>query len=175
MVNYRRNQLAGGTYFYTVVLHDRRSTVLVDHIDHLRDAFRHVRKQRPFVIEAMVVMPDHLHAIWTLPMCDADYPGRWRAIKSRFTRALVKAGVMLERNAKGEYKLWQRRYWEHTIRDEADMARHIDYIHYNPVKHGYVASVVEWPYSSFHRFVEAGIYSKGWGANEVDFYGVGKE
>ncbi len=175
MVQYRRNYVEGGTYFFTVVLRDRRSTVLVDYIGPLRDAFRYVRHQRPFTIDAVVVMPDHIHTIWTLPLNDTDYAGRWRAIKSRFTRRLVRLGVPLMRNAKGEYDLWQRRYWEHTIRDNNDMARHVDYIHYNPVKHGHVASVSDWPYSSFHRFVDADLYPIDWGTGEMDFEGVGNE
>lgn len=175
MVQYRRNRVAGGTYFFTVTLRDRKATTLVDHVDALRVAFRQVRHQRPFVIDAVVVLPDHLHAIWTLPPKDADYAGRWRGIKSHFTRALSKAGVKLARNPKGEYNLWQRRYWEHTIRNETDMARHVDYIHYNPVKHGYVTSVVDWPYSSFHRYMDDGTYPADWGMNEINFDGIGHE
>ena len=153
MVQYRRARIPGGTYFFTATLRDRRSKLLVEHIDVLRSAFRKTLRQRPFAIRAVVVLPDHVHSIWTLPADDADYAGRWLSIKSDFTRRLVKAGVRLDRNTRGEYALWQRRYWEHTIRDELDFQRHADYIHFNPVKHGWVKRVRDWPYSSFHRWV----------------------
>ena len=162
MVQYRRNRVAGGTYFFTVTLWERKSATLIDRIDDLRKAFRGVLKERPFRIDAMVVLPDHLHVVWTLPPGDADYAGRWRMIKSRFTHAVAKAGIDLSHNAKGEFNLWQRRYWEHTVRDEKDFERHIDYIHYNPVKHGWVNQVHEWPHSTFHRYVRMGIYPKDW-------------
>jgi putative transposase len=115
-------------------------------------------------MEAVVVLPDHLHTVWTLPRDDSDYSSRWRAIKSRFTRAIRKRGVSLIPNAKGEYDLWQRRYWEHTIRDMDDLQRHVDYIHYNPVKHGLVKRVADWPFSSFHRYVRLGWISPDWGS-----------
>jgi len=118
------------------------------------------------VIDAIVVLPDHLHAVWTLPPNDADFPGRWKAIKRHFTHALLTHGVSLARNAKGEYSLWQRRYWEHTIRDETDLQRHVDYIHYNPVKHDVVARASAWPFSSFHRYVRLGWLSADWGGRE---------
>ncbi len=175
MVQYRRSQTPGGTYFFTVNLRDRISGQLVTHVDHLRQAFNDVCQQCPFEIIAAVVLPDHLHMIMKLPVDDNDYPGRWRAIKSRFTRALVKDGVDMIRNSKGEYNLWQRRYWEHQIRDEIDLQRHIDYIHFNPVKHGYVKRVVDWPYSSFHRYVKSGVLDENWGGNfmidEYESYG----
>ena len=163
MVRYRRNHVAGGTYFFTVVLADRAAKTLVDHVDALRSTFRRVRREQPFGIEAMVVLPDHLHAVWRLPERDADYPGRWQAIKAGFTRTLRQRGVALARSARGEATLWQRRYWEHTIRDEVDLQHHVDYLHYNPVKHGLVEQVVEWPYSSFHSYVRRGLLSADWG------------
>lgn len=129
MVLYRRNRVPGGSYFFTVTLRDRRSTLLVERIEPLRAAFRHTLQRYPFVIEALVVLPDHLHTIWTLPPEDTDYAGRWKSIKSRFTRTLAGEGFNMSRNAKGEYDLWQRRYWEHTLRDEIDFTRHLDYIH----------------------------------------------
>lgn len=162
MVNYRRNRIAGGTYFFTVTLRDRRTAFLTTHIDALRLVFRDTRRTKLFQIEAIVVLPDHLHTIWCLPAGDADYAGRWRMIKSRFTRQLVQRGVAITRNAKGEYDLWQRRYWEHTIRDDLDMQRHVDYIHYNPVKHGLVKRVMDWPYSSFHSYVRQGMIPADW-------------
>ena len=167
MVRYRRCRVAGGTYFFTVTLHDRGASTLVDHIDTLREVLRAAVRARPFVVDAMVVLPEHLHAVWTLPPGDDDYAGRWWVVKSRFTRSLAKAGRVRPRNAKGEYDLWQRRYWEHTVRDEADLARHVDYIHYNPVKHGWVDRVCDWPHSSFHRFVARGDYLEDWGEGGV--------
>ncbi len=156
MVFYRRNFVAGGTYFFTATLADRKCDWLVRHVDSLRVAFRHARRERPFAIEALVVLPDHLHCVWTLPPGDADYSHRWRLIKARFLKDVLLAGAPIHQSAKGEYNVWQRRFWEHTVRDEADLLAHVDYIHYNPVKHGLVTRVSDWPYSSFHRFVRMG-------------------
>lgn len=153
MVAYRRDFTPGGTYFFTVVLRDRRACLLTDHHHLLRDAFQSTRVTRPFSLRAMVLLPDHLHAIWTLPDGDADYPGRWRAIKSGFVRRLAAQGVPIKRNRRGEADVWQRRYWEHRIRDERDFCAHVDYIHFNPVKHGYAASPAAWPHSTFHAHV----------------------
>ncbi|WP_250459766.1 REP-associated tyrosine transposase [Microbulbifer litoralis] len=166
MVTYRRNRLPGGTYFFTVTLRNRDATTLTDHIDALRQAFRSTRNKYPFTLDAVVILPDHLHTIWTLPLKDDDYPTRWRSLKSLFVRALKKRGIPLSRDAKGEYALWQRRYWEHTIRDSEDLSRHMDYIHYNPVKHGLVKRARDWPHSSFHRWVESGVYDLDWGGPE---------
>ncbi|OGT18093.1 MAG: hypothetical protein A3J49_17040 [Gallionellales bacterium RIFCSPHIGHO2_02_FULL_57_16] len=168
MVHYRRNQLPGGTYFFTVTLADRRSHALTENIKHLHTSFRRVMIAQPFEIAAMVVLPEHLHTIWTLPPDDADYAGRWRAIKAGFTRDLIRAGVNLTRNAKGEYDLWQRRFWEHTIRDDNDLARNVDYIHFNPVKHGWVSRVAAWPHSSFHRYVRQGMLPEDWAGETSD-------
>lgn len=121
-----------------------------------------MRRAQPFQIGAIVVLPDHLHSVWTLPQGDANYPHRWRLIKGRFARALVESGAPIILNSKGEYDLWQRRFWEHTVRDERDFHAHVDYIHYNPVKHGLVGRVCDWPYSSFHRFVRLGWLSEDW-------------
>jgi putative transposase len=162
MVRYRRNFVAGGTFFFTVTLADRRSTLLVDRIRQLRAAFRHARHERPFAIDAVVILPDHLHAILTLPVEDADFSGRWRRIKGHFSSALIEAGAELKRHPNGDLALWQRRFWEHTIRDETDFERHVDYIHFNPVKHGFVTRVRDWPYSSFHRYVRDGILPEDW-------------
>lgn len=168
MVLYRRNRVEGGTYFFTVTLADRRSPLLVEHGDLLRDAFSIVREKSPFTIAAISVMPEHLHAIWTLPEGDADYSGRWRAIKSRFTRSLSGSGAALSRNRKEEYAVWQRRFWEHTIRDDEDLARHVAYIHYNPVKHELVRQVKDWPLSSFHRYVREGLVDENWAGGDVE-------
>jgi len=175
MVRYRRNYVPGGTYFFTVTLADRRSTMLVDRVDALRGAFRAAKAAAPFGIDAIVVLPDHLHAVLCLPEGDADYPNRWRRIKGYFTSAVIAGGLAHVPDAKGEYRIWQRRYWEHTIRDEDDLARHVDYIHINPVKHGLVACVADWPYSSFHRYVRDGHLSKDWGGSvTVDAEGFGE-
>jgi putative transposase len=163
MTNYRRASFAGGTFFFTVNLADRRLDLLTDRIDLLRAAFRYARGRHPFAIDAIVVMPDHLHAIWTLPEGDADFAVRWRLIKSSFSRGLPwQEPLTASRISKGERGIWQRRYWEHAVRDERDFARHADYIHFNPVKHGYVGRVRDWPFSSFHRMVRAGSYPADW-------------
>jgi putative transposase len=152
VVRYRRNFVPGGTYFFTVTLADRRSATLVTHIGALRAAFRIARRERPFAIDAIVILPEHLHVIITLAPDDADFPGRWRRIKSLFTRSLAAAGAIFPGDDGGAYRLWQRRFWEHTIRDDGDFARHVDYIHINPLKHRLVTRVIDWPYSSFHRY-----------------------
>jgi putative transposase len=173
MVRYRRNFVPGGTYFFTITLADRTSSALIDHVDVLRAAFRTARRERPFAIDAIVIMPDHLHAVWTLPSDDADFSGRWRRIKAHFTHRLVASGFPVERHSSGEHALWQRRFWEHTIRDETDFERHVDYVHFNPVKHGLVGRVSEWPYSSFHTYVRRGILPPDWagdiGETTIDF------
>ena len=167
MVRYRRNFVPGGAYFFTVTLADRRSSTLVDHIGALREAFRVARRERPFAIDAIVVLPDHLHAVLTLPAGDADFSGRWRRIKGHFSNHIIAAGSA-SRHANGELALWQRRFWEHTIRDETDYARHVDYIHFNPVKHGLVSRVCDWPHSSFHLYVRRGDLPEDWGGDIGD-------
>jgi putative transposase len=169
VANYRRNFVPGGSFFFTVNLADRRSRLLTEKIDLLRSAFRYVALHHPFSIDAVVVLPEHLHCIWTLPPGDADFATRWRLIKTEFSRH-VAAGERrsLNRAAKGERGIWQRRFWEHTLRDETDFERHCDYIHFNPVKHGHVARVSDWPYSSFQKFVRLGVYPLGWGGNGVN-------
>jgi putative transposase len=165
MVRYRRNFVPGGTYFFTVTLGDRTSSALVQHISALRAAFRVARHERPFTTEAVVVLPDHLHTVWTLPSDDSDFSGRWRRIKAHFTHRLVATGVSVQRHRNGEYALWQRRFWEHTIRNETDFERHVDYVHFNPVKHELVTRVCQWPYSSFHVYVRHGILPVDWGGD----------
>ncbi|MDB5552870.1 MAG: hypothetical protein JWL86_2854 [Rhizobium sp.] len=162
MVRYRRNFVPGGTYFFTVTLADRTSSALIDHVDALRLAFRIARQERPFATDAIVILPEHLHAIWTLPSGDSDFSGRWRRIKAHFTHQLIAAGALVERHRNGEYALWQRRFWEHTIRNERDFARHVDYIHFNPVKHRLVSRVIDWTYSSFHVYVRRGVLPVDW-------------
>jgi putative transposase len=174
MTSYRRNFVPGGSYFFTVNLWDRRSGLLTEHVDALRVAFRETRVRHPFAIDAIVILPDHLYAIWTLPEGDADFALRWRLIKGTFSRTLPRGeAISQSRAGKGERGIWQRRYWEHTLRNEADPARHVDYIHFNPVKHGHVTRVRDWPHSSFHRMVKLGVYPDDWagdvGDSQVDF------
>jgi putative transposase len=175
MTNYRRNFRPGGSFFFTVALADRSASLLTAHVERLRTAFRHVRDGMPFRVEAMVVLPDHLHCLWTLPPADADFSTRWKRIKAQFSVGLPRAQPRsASRIAKGEREIWQRRFWEHTVRDEEDWRRHMDYIHYNPVKHRYVARVADWSYSSFHRYVRAGAYPPDWGGgpgNEGEGFG----
>jgi putative transposase len=163
MTSYRRNFVAGGSFFFTVNLADRRLSLLTEHVDELRAAFRETRQRHPFTTDAIVVLPDHLHVVWTLPEADANFATRWRLIKSTFSRS-IPAGESISnsRLIKGERGIWQRRFWEHTIRDEDDFARHVDYIHINPVKHGLVTRVQDWPYSSFHRMVKLGVCPEDW-------------
>ena len=165
MVRYRRNFVPGGTYFFTATLEDRRSFALVDHVEKLRSAFRVTRGEKPFTIDAVVILPDHLHIIMTLPDADSDFSGRWRRVKGLFTHQLVASGAAISRNRRGEFALWQRRFWEHTVRDEADFERCVSYIHFNPVKHGLVKSASDWPYSSLHRYVRAGLLPADWGGS----------
>ena len=167
MPQYIRAFVPGGTFFFTVALLERHRKLLTEHIDDLRAVFMAARKRRPFIIEAIVILPGHLHCIWTLPFGDADFSTRWHDIKTRFA-ARIPGGERLSarRLKKGERGIWQRRFWEHVIRDERDYEHHLDYIHYNPVKHGHVTKVAEWPYSSFHRYVRRGIYNLEWTADD---------
>jgi putative transposase len=151
-MRYRRVKAAGGTYFFTVNLADRDSSLLVRNVEVLRHSVRHIKAAHPFHIDAMVILPDHLHALWTLPEGDSDYSTRWMLIKSGFSRGLSKDERRgFSRRSKRERGIWQRRYWEHLIQDDSDFARHVDYIHFNPVKHQHVQRVVDWQWSSFHR------------------------
>ncbi|WP_028241540.1 REP-associated tyrosine transposase [Stutzerimonas azotifigens] len=162
MSNYRRSRVAGATWFFTVTLANRRSSMLVEEIERLRAAYREAQRTRPFQTLAICVLPDHLHAVWALPEGDADYARRWSLIKSRFSRQLPAVPAGTSKQRKREKGVWQRRYWEHMIRDEADLQRHVDYIHYNPVRHGLVARVGDWPYSSFHQYVREGLLPVDW-------------
>ena len=168
MRQYIRAGVAGSTYFFTVALEDRSAATLTKHVDILRKGVRDVRSRHPFHIDAMVILPDHIHALWTLPANDAAYPTRWMLIKGDFTRKLRRMHALGDeasraRGIRGERSLWQRRYWEHQIRDDGDFARHVDYIHFNPVKHGLVKRAADWSYSSFHRYVREGLLDIGWG------------
>ena len=152
MPNYRRAFIPGGCWFFTVNLWNRNSRLLTDNIDALRDALAQTRKRFPFTVSALVVLPDHLHTIWDLPDGDQDFPLRWRLIKGRFSKS-IPAGEALSgsRAIRGERGIWQRRYWEHAIRDERDYQTHMNYCWINPVKHGLVEDMDDWPYSTFHE------------------------
>ena len=164
MPEYRRCRVPGGTYFFTVAIAERRRSLLTEHIQALRQAFRAARTARPFVVDAIVVLPDHLHCLWTLPPGDVDYSVRWAHVKSAFSMQMLSGERRCaSRIAKRERGLWQRRFWEHWVADEDDFRRHFDYIHFNPVKHGLVANAADWPYSSFHRYLGLGVYEGGWG------------
>nr|WP_193399823.1 transposase [Immundisolibacter cernigliae] len=164
MPHYVRADIPGGTFFSTVALLERRRRLLVENIGTLREAFRGVRHRYPFTIDAIVILPEHLHCVWTLPAGDADFSTRWRLIKAAFARGIAAGERLSERRQRtGERGIWQRRFWEHAIRDAVDLTRHVDSIHHNPVKHGLADRVVGWPYSSFHRYVERGCLSTGLG------------
>ncbi|EOV8481770.1 transposase [Klebsiella aerogenes] len=150
MSNYRRSYLPGGCWFFTVNLQNRHSDLLTRHIDHLRAAIACAKRKRPFQINSWVVLPEHMHCIWTLPEGDSDYSGRWREIKKSFTRALAQS------------QIWQPRFWEHAIRNDEDYRRHMDYVYINPLKHRLVGRVSDWPYSTFHRDVRQGLYPEDW-------------
>jgi putative transposase len=176
MSHYRRADISGGTYFFTVVTY-RRQPILCDEAvrQALRTAITTVRRNQPFTVNAWVLLPDHLHCIWTLPEGDNDFSGRWARIKSSVSRSLGKAYHRAEWLSSSKCKhreatLWQRRFWEHLIRDEQDLQRHMDYLHYNPVKHGLVSHVSDWPYSTFHRLAAEEIYPADWAGdmNELD-------
>jgi putative transposase len=164
MPDYRRAWHPGGTYFFTVNLLQRRENdLLTRHIDLLRETVKSIRQRHPFVIHAWVVLPEHLHCVIELPPNDTDFSTRWRLIKAGFSKGLPlnehRSPVRVRR---GERGIWQCRYWEHLIRDEADFRAHLDYVHVNPLKHGLVRHVSDWPYSTFHRLVEQGMYPPDW-------------
>ena len=174
MSEYRRNFIPGATYFFTVVVHERRA-ILTTELGRacLRGAIQDEQAKRPFEILAFVLLPDHLHTIWTMPPEDSNFSMRWARIKSKFSRLYLYAGgrdgtLSASRVRHDECAIWQRRFWEHTCRDEDDLKHCTDYLHWNPVKHGLVKSVKEYPWSSFHRFVRAGEYHQDWG-REVPF------
>jgi len=178
-MQYRRTFIPGGSYFFTLVT-EKRQNLFDDknNVEILRQAFRKVKEKRPFEIDAIVIMPDHLHSIWTLPLDDADYSTRWRLIKTWFSKHCstdVRVTTNKARQNKNQQALWQHRFWEHTLMNETDFTRHVEYIHYNPVKHGYVRTPGEWRHSSFHRYVRAGIYPADWGAGNMDFENIGHE
>lgn len=175
MPNYLRYRIKGGCYFFTINLLERNKSLLVDHIDLLRESVRVCKHERPFHIDAWVVLPEHMHCIWTLPDGDDDFSGRWKRIKIQFSKGLPKderrSETRIKRNERG---IWQRRFWEHAIRDDRDYEKHMDYLHFNPVKHGWVKNVIDWPFSSFHRCVKDGLYSADWAGNRDEEFDVGE-
>ncbi len=173
-MQYRRSNIKGATYFFTVNLANRKNTVLIDEFDKLRASINKVKKRHPFILDAFVVLPDHLHVMWTLPDGDNDFSKRWMLIKAGFSRQLPKKeSINKSRLMKGERGIWQRRYWEHLIRDDIDYERHVNYIHYNPVKHGYVQRAIDWPYSTLHDYVEKGMIGSDWGCSDSGDENVG--
>lgn len=152
MPNYRRLFVPGGQYFFTVNLRVRDTRLLVECIDDFRAAYRDTARKYPFGTLAICVLPNHLHCVWQLPRDDDDFPTRWRHLKSGFSRRIPKCDDLAEGRRKGERGIWQRRYWEHAIRDDEDLAAHIEYVHFNPVKHRLVEDVDDWPYSSWHQW-----------------------
>ncbi|HLE18900.1 MAG TPA: transposase [Syntrophales bacterium] len=179
MSDYIRSR-SGSTYFFTVVTYKRQPILCLDESRAaLREAIKDVREERPYEVKAWVLLPDHLHCIWELPEGDADYSIRWALVKKGFTKR-VKGRIETplpnqSRLRRRESAVWQRRFWEHRIRDEADLLKHCDYIHYNPVKHGLAASPKDWKYSTFHRYVEEGLYPEDWGGGAADLQGVAGE
>jgi putative transposase len=171
MPRYIRAKIKGSVFFFTVVLAERPDDLLVCEIDRLRRAYLTAQQRRPFETVAICVLPDHLHAVWALPEGDDDFSTRWSLIKSGFSRGLDARPRSRSKTAKWEKGIWQRRYWEHAIRNDTDLERHVEYIHFNPVKHGYVTRVSDWPHSSFHRDVERGLLAEDWGGDIREIQG----
>lgn len=169
MADYRRCYVPGGSYFFTVVTERRAGILLNDAArDCLREAIRHCRRTLPFAVDALVILPDHIHTIWTLPPNDGDFSKRWGIIKKHFTQHWLARGGTEQTQTASRLRnrrrgVWQRRFWDHLLRDEGDYQNHFDYLHFNPVKHGLVKNVADWPYSSFHRWAEQGVYPANWG------------
>lgn len=179
-MQYRRDYNHGASYFFTIVTYRRQPLFAYPQaIINLRQAFQQEIKRRPFVIDAIVIMPDHIHAIWTMPTEDADYSMRWRNIKREFTKNIPESQrpkTNSSRQHKSEQAIWQRRFWEHRIRNEQDFAQHVNYVHYNPVKHGYVNRPVDWPHSSIHRYIRQGVLPINWGEIPISLDDtIGKE
>ena len=152
---YKRVCVKSGTYFFTLVTYKRKPVFAhEENILHLKKAFSHVNEKHPFAIKAIVILPDHIHTIWTLPKETSDYSTRWRLIKHFFSCQNINSS---------DNKIWQPRFWEHLIRNEDDLKNHIDYIHFNPVKHSLVTSPIEWQHSTFKSFFERGLYEENWG------------
>ncbi len=173
MPEYRRSFLPGGTFFFTIVTYHRKSILTSQKArEILHSAMEDVNRRYPFSMDAICLLPDHIHCIWTLPEGDTNYSIRWGEIKKQFTKSYHQlfgneGNNTASRLARGEATIWQRRFWEHTIRDEDDLNQHLDYIHYNPVKHGLVETMDDWQWSSFHRYVKMGYYGEAWNVDKV--------
>ena len=170
MSDYRRSRIAGGTYFFTVVTQERRPILTTEAVrTALREAIQQARTTLPFQIDAWVLLPDHLHCIWTLPEGDSDFSARWAIVKRRVSECcttVVNSPESDSERKRNERAFWQRRFWEHQIRNDDDLTKHLDYIHWNPVKHRLVKAVKDWPYSSFHKYVARGLYPDNWGGGK---------
>ena len=162
MSNYTRPKKPAATVFFTVNLAHRGTRLLVEHVQALRDSVMITRRERAFVVDAWVVLPDHMHCIWTLPPEDCDYSTRWQVIKARFSRQMTGVARRPSQVTRREHGIWQRRFWEHHIRDEADYLAHLAYCWNNPVKHGHARAAGEWPHSTFRQFVDRGVYPMDW-------------
>jgi putative transposase len=174
-MRYQRAHAPGGTFFFTLNLADRSSDLLVERIDALRHTVRVVKQRHPFEIDAWVVLPDHMHAVWTLPPDDADFSTRWMLIKAGLSRAIERnEHIHRSRMRIRERGIWQRRFWEHQIRDEDDLANHVNYVHINPVKHGHAAYASDWPYSSIHRYIRQGHLSADWACDPAELRSGGE-
>ncbi len=161
---YRRNYIKGGTFFFTVKLADPKSNLLIEHIDLLREAYQFVQQKYPFKTEAICILPNHIHCIWTLPEDDSNYSLRWRLLKTKFSSHFqAEKHLSSSKQRRKEKGIWQRRFYEHTIRDDKDFENCVNYIHYNPVKHGWVENVKDWQFSTFHQYVKNQIYPENWG------------
>jgi len=170
-MRYRRMTIAGASYFFTVVTYRRQPLFAeTQAVGLLQTAIQQIQERRPFVLEAQAVLPDHIHALWTLPDGDSNYPTRWRLIKEAFTRAYALDHRLPSRDkgrvARGERTVWQRRYWEHLIRDDCDFSAHVEYIHFNPVRHGLASAPRDWPHSTFLDWVARGLYDPMWGSQQ---------
>ncbi len=172
MSNYRRAHIPGGTFFFTIKTENNAPIFAEQHnVILLGQIIRETKERWPFEVNAMVLLPDHLHAIWSLPPGDDDYPARWGWFKKEFTKRYLSQGGNEQHTSPSRKRyrrrgVWQRRYWEHTIEDEEDFEAHFDYVHWNPVKHKYVSCPRDWPHSSFHRWVVAGVYDIHWGCGQ---------
>jgi putative transposase len=172
MPNYRRFRPSGGTFFFTLKTENNAPIFSQkQQVEILSRVFREAKARWPFDVDAVVLLPDHLHAIWSLPAGDDAYSTRWAWLKKEFTRRYLATGGAEEKTSQSRQRnrrrgVWQRRFWEHTIGDEDDFYAHFDYIHWNPVKHGYVNCPAEWPHSSFHRWAQLGVYPAKWGCRQ---------
>lgn len=171
MRTYIRDKTKGGCYFLTLCLENRPSSLLTDNVELFRNAYKVTKQNHSFTLDAMVLMPDHIHLMITLPKDSDNFSVIIASLKSHFSRQInllnPDLGISSSRQKKRESGIWQRRFWEHKIRDEIDFLHHVEYIHYNPVKHGYTGSPKDWQFSTFHRFVEQGIYDKDWGSETL--------